>query len=317
MRKLGNIIVLAALTGGALVSCEMETVPLDTSDSRVLVEPTASIGIPRTRAGFSGPVEGISFPPGTSGIFGVTAYIDTHVPTSWVPTSRINFDPVNSDSRQVYHFAENKFYPREGQLYFYAYSPLVNCTYSAGTETEHPRLVYDITGQEDILWAKNESGIGAGNADAAQGQPDFLFTHMMQRFTFSLRRTDGVTANPVVSEIRISGLKTKAVLDIIDGTLDFEENPDKTALGIKYDFTLQKSFESYPYGLIIEAGIREFDLIVVMDDIEYTRHVTMSDDHAGEAGYMHELKITMDGAVIFLDEPEIVDWDSFETDGRI
>ena len=306
-------VALAALP----VSCEVEKISLDISDSIVLVEPTASIGEPHTRADFSGLVEGISFPPSTSGIFGVTAYIDTHVPTSWVPTSRINFDPVNSDSRQVYYFVENKFYPREGQLYFYAYSPLVNCTYSAGTETEHPKLVYDITGQEDILWAKNESGIGAGNEDVAQGQPDFLFAHLMQRFKFSFRRTDGVQAEPVVSEISISGLKTKAVLDIIDGTLDFEENPDKTELGLDYKLTLNKDFIAYPYSLIIEAGVKEFDLTVVMNGMEFSKHVALDDDHAGEAGYAHELKITMDGAVIYLDEPTIVDWDSFETDGRI
>lgn len=292
--------------------------PIDTADSGVLIKPTASVYTPpKTRADFTGPVNGTTFIPMSEKIFGVTAYIDTQVPTSWVATSRINNASVNSDKNGAYYFDENKFYPREGQLYFYAFSPMVNCAYTGGTETTHPIVTYNITGREDILWAKNESGIGVSTGATSQDQPDFQFEHKLQRVIFSVRRTVGVPNGTTISEIRISGLRTIATLDIIDGTILFSEDPRHTTLSVSCDVPLTGDYFIVPYDLMFEAGIKEFDLTVVMNDTEYSSHVIMNDENAGKAGYKHSVRITMDGASLILEEPQIEDWESFETNGTI
>lgn len=310
--KICNNIIITVLACVAS-ACSADT-PLDISDSMVV--PTASIVVPSlTRADFTGPVNGTSFTPSTDRIFGVTAYIDTQVPTSWVPTSRINNDAVHSDELGFYFFDKNKFYPREGNLYFYAFSPMVNSTYADGTATEHPRVTYHITGREDIMWAKNESGIGHGIS--VQDQPNFVFTHKLQRVIFSVRRSALVPSSALITEIRISGLRTVATLDLVDGALTFDAGQDLTHLSVVCDYVPELNYTTVPYDLMFEAGIKEFDLTVVMNGADYNAHVVMADDHAGEAGYKHLLQITMTGESLVVNQPKVVEWESLTFDGTI
>lgn len=282
------------------------------------VEPDATIITPiLSKAPFEGPVNGTTFTPSTDKIFGITAYLGSDIPTSWVKNSQLDNEPVNSDQYGNYIFNEKKYYPKDYKMYFYAYSPMVNCTYTPGNETQHPYVTYSLTGREDILWSKNDTGIGKNLEEGKQSQPDFQFTHKLQRVMFSIRRTDKVASTATLSEIRINNLNTKAILDLITGELTFEENPDKKYLSVAYNKNITTSYFDIPYDLMFQAGIQNLDITVVIDGIHYNGNVTLSGDNAAGAGYKHLLKMTIDGTVLQLTAPQIVDWESYSTQGNI
>lgn len=282
------------------------------------IEPEATIISPiLSKADFAGPVNGTTFTPSTDKIFGITAYLGNVVPTSWLQNSQLDNEPVNSDQYGNYIFSENKYYPKDYKMYFYAYSPMVNCTYTPGNETQHPYVTYSLTGREDILWSKNDTGIGKNLGVGKQSQPDFQFTHKLQRVMFSIKRTEKVASTATLSEIRINNLKTKAILDLITGELTFEEDPGKKYLSIAYNKNITTSDFEIPYDLMFQADIRDLDITVVIDGILYNANVTLAGDNAAGAGYKHLLRMTIDGTVLQLNAPQIVDWESYSTQGNI
>lgn len=282
------------------------------------VEPDATIITPiLSKAPFEGPVNGTTFTPSTDKIFGITAYLGSEKPTSWKKNSQLNNEPVNSDQYGNYIFNEKKYYPKDYKMYFYAYSPMVNCDYTEGTDTQHPKVTYNLTGREDILWSKNDTGIGKNLGEGKQSQPDFQFIHKLQRVMFSIRRTNKVASTATLSEIRINNLKTKAILDLITGELTFEEDSDKKYLSIAYNYNISTSDFEIPYDLMFQAGIRNLDITVVIDGIDYNGTVTLAGDNAARAGYKHLLKMTIDGTALQLNTPQIVDWESYSTQGNI
>lgn len=282
------------------------------------VEPDATIITPiLSKAPFEGPVNGTTFTPSTDKIFGITAYLGSKTPTSWEENSQLNNEPVNSDQYGNYIFNEKKYYPKDYKMYFYAYSPMVNYKYTSGNDTQHPKVTYSLTGREDILWSKNDTGIGKNLGVGKQPQPDFQFTHKLQRVMFSIRRTDKVASKATLSEIRINNLKTKATLDLITGELTFETDSDKNYLSVAYNKNITTSYFEIPYDLMFEAGIRNLDITVVIDGIDYNGTVTLEGDNAGKAGYKHLLRMTIDGTVLQLNAPQIVDWESYSTQGNI
>ena len=68
---------------------------------------------------------------------------------------------------------------------------------------------------------------------------------------------------------------------------------------------------------MFEAGVTKFDITLVLDGTNYDAHVTLSGEHAGEAGYKHIVKLTVDGVSLNLETPQIVEWDDFSTSGTI
>ena len=65
--------------------------------SDVPIVPTASIVSAKlSRADFEGPVNGTTFTPSTTKIFGVTAYLGDTIPTEWSSNSRLNFSAVTT-----------------------------------------------------------------------------------------------------------------------------------------------------------------------------------------------------------------------------
>lgn len=283
------------------------------------VEPDATIITPiLSKAPFEGPVNGTTFTPSTDKIFGITAYLGSDIPTSWVKNSQLDNEPVNSDQYGNYIFNEKKYYPKDDKIkmYFYAYSPMVNCDYTQGDGTQHPKVTYNLTGREDILWSKNDTGIGKNLGVGKQPQPDFQFTHKLQRVMFSIRRTDKVASKATLSEIRINNLNTKAILDLITGELTFEDS-DKNYLSVAYNKNITTSYFDIPYDLMFQADIRDLDITVVIDGILYNGNVTLAGDNAGKAGYKHLLRMTIDGTVLQLNAPQIVDWESYSTQGNI
>lgn len=302
---------------------DSDALPIQADEVRysdTLIQPTATVVTPViTKGDFEGPINGTTFTPSSEKIFGVSAFVGNEVPTDWTPNSRINFSPVHSDATGAYYFDESKYYPIDDKLYFYAFSPMVHCTMQAGTSTTHPTVTYTITGREDIVWSRNESGIAKAEDPLSQQHPDFQFNHLLQRVIFSVKRTANVSPTLQLTEIRITGLKNKATLDLITGELSFEGS-STADLSINHPYTPTTEFEVIPYDLMFEPGVTAFNMVAVIDGVEYPASVNLNpteNEHAGEAGYKHIVKLTIDGSTLSVDTPQITDWKSFTTTGNI
>lgn len=281
--------------------------------SDVQIIPSAHIvNAELTRADFEGPVNNTSFTPSSEKIFGVTAYLDFDVPTSWVKNSRIYFSPVNSDAQGNYHFEESKYYPIDYRTYFYAFSPMVHCDFIDGNETEHPKVEYTLTGREDVMWSKNERGFLKAKDPEFQEQPDFLFEHKLQRVNFYVKRTSSVPSDWKVTEISITNLRNKATLDLITGDLVFDEDAPLVKLAAansNYSFTpTTDAYQKFEYDIMFQPGITSFKLNLVIGDNTFEAPVVLTGEHAGEAGYMHTLYITIDIQTLTLSQPVLVPW---------
>lgn len=292
---------------------------IEYSDTEII--PTASIvSASITKADFEGPVNGTSFTPNTSKIFGVTAFISDDIPMSYSPNSLLNNEAVHSDENGNYLFDEVRYFPRSKKTFFYAYSPMVHCTYTDGEGGFPPTVTYDLTGREDILWSKNDSGL-TGIPESEQEsikQPDFKFEHKLQRIAFRVKRTANIPSNYSISEIRITDIKTTAILNIIDGTLRLEENQNKTYVSITYNHTLTTSFVDIPYDLMIgvpENGQK--NIIKVSFQIGGLFFNGEAEISETRPGYKHIIEVTFDGGNLILQAPVVVEWDEYSTSGKI
>ena len=322
-RFIRQLLVATLISGGTMLmaACDdSDALPIQADEVRysdTLIQPTATVVTPAiTKGDFEGPIDGETFTPSSDKIFGVSAFVGNEVPTNWTPNSRIHFSPVHSDAVGNYFFDERKYYPIDDKLYFYAFSPMVHCETVAGTATEHPKIIYTITGREDIVWSKNDTGIAKAEDPSSQPHPDFQFTHRLQRVIFSVKRTANVSPALQLTEIRITGIRTKATLDLIDGTLTFEGDPTNS-ISINYPYTPTTSFVTIPYDLMFEPGVKTFNMVAVIDGVEYPATVTMSDEHAGKAGYKHIVQLTIEGSTLSVGTPQLTDWESFKTNGEI
>lgn len=314
------ILMLASIF---FVACDSESpdVPADgeVRYSDVPIVPTASIVTAQlSRGDFEGPVNGKTFSTNSTKIFGVTAYLGYEIPDSWQANSRVNFASVNCDVNGNYIFDEWKYYPLDYKMYFYAFSPMVKCTLSEGDATTHPSVSYVIDGFQDVMWSKNENGILKADNPVDQKQPDFQFQHKLQRVIFEVRRTTGVSAASKISEIRINDLYDHATLDLITGDLVFDTTREKTAFHAVWEYSPTTDFVIYPKDIMFQPGVTELDITLVLDDTDYNAHVSLTGDHAGEAGYKHIIRITVDGATLSIPTPEILPWDgNLTADGDI
>lgn len=305
-----------------LVACSTDDGTLsainDVRYSDVPIEPTASVTLPHTtRADFSGPVEYETFSPGSK-IFGVTAFLGHGIPASWESNSRINFSPVDCDNEGKYTFEELKYFPLDYKIYFYAFSPMVNCSFTEGNSLAHPKITYALTGREDILWAKNESGIIKTNNTADQQQPDFLFDHKLQRVVFYVKRTANVAANTVINAIRIHNLYNKATLDLITGKLTFDKTVAPVTLSATYDVTPTTDYQKYPYDIMFEPNVTNLSITVEVNGTAYNKDVTLGGTNAGKTGSKYELQINIDGTSITINTPSIGEWEDIDdVDGTI
>lgn len=326
-RFIRQLLVAALISGGTMLmaACDdSDALPIQADEVRysdTVIQPTATVVTPAiTKGDFEGPINGTSFTPSSDKIFGVSAFVGNEVPTNWTPNSRIHFSPVHSDAVGNYFFDERKYYPIDDKLYFYAFSPMVHYETVAGTSNEHPKIIYNITGREDIVWSKNESGIAKAEDPSLQQHPDFQFEHRLQRVIFSVRRTDYASSTLQLTAIRITGIRTKATLDLITGDLTFENEPTQSSISISCSSTLTPEFVPIPYDLMFEPEVTEFNIVAVINGVEYLATVDLNptaNEHAGKAGYKHIVQLTIDGSTLSVGDPILIDWESFTTTGNI
>lgn len=188
------------------------------------VEIVPQARVTATRSAFTGIQDSTVFPMSTDSVFAVSAFLSKENQDSPYFLSQ----PIKSDSEGNYSFyTENgfRYFPEDqSPVYFYAYSPLCGIE-SADNES----ITWNLTGQEDIMYAKDLSGLHKLHGDSVttqQPQPDFKFAHKLIRFNIFEFWGGGFADKIVISEIRIKNCVSKVTLSLSNG--DIEVDATKT-----------------------------------------------------------------------------------------
>jgi hypothetical protein len=313
MKKLFiSVCALAALAGCSTEKEEIRGV--DTDNARTAIAPSANI---ENNVISRAAVDGTSFAEGND-VFRLSAFEAATEPTdNWTADGAQAFEnmQVNCAANGSLSLATPKYYPPTGtnaqKLWFYAYAPSTNGTYSNGNGTTKPSVTYTITGQEDIMAGKvtNGNGIGGVAKGETQKHPAFGFSHLLKKITFKVKAGDTFDADASiqVTNITVKGVKTSATLDVVAGTLTFsgEANQSLTLSGGNTMITTEGA--SVPGCLMFERGT-SFTVSVTAGGVTYAdATVTLSGDKAGEAGVSHEVTLTFHRSGI-VPTAVITDW---------
>lgn len=113
-----------------------------------------------------------------------------------------------------------RYYPADGTklLYFYAYAP-----YNGGTinNVDNATVTYDILGQTDVLWAKDDRGLAKNTDPTQQEQPFFLFQHKLMQLKFKVVADASFETNQTVTNITVKSVSTSVKMSIKDGATTF------------------------------------------------------------------------------------------------
>ena len=245
-------IAIPALLG----SCSTEEDDPTRTTHSATIMPTATINMDQASSranGLRGPVPGNKFPVNTNNVFAVTAYKSKVDETNDYGDFHFYNQPVNSTAISgEMTFQTSQYYPTKGELYFYAYSPVMKEA-SGGKGYMHsistaPTVTFDISrGQTDILWARTGDGIAKATAGASQRHPNFLFEHKLQKLQFKFVKDKNFKANCKVTRICVSGAPTSksdennrlyrtATLNLITGDVTYKgDNAEHKLENLSYD----------------------------------------------------------------------------------
>lgn len=225
-------ILLCLIAGG----CKEDNEFIIPQPSDVEIMPKASVN--QTRSDLAGAQDGPGFPASTDNVFAISAFLSSddikdHDHTLNGEDKKIDIkyflnQPLKTDASGQFHFySENgmRYYPEDGShLYFYAFSPAC-----AVQDANNPKLVsWNLTGQEDIMYAKDLRGISKISGDHIDGQiqPEFKFKHLLTRLNFRCRRETGFADYIYITGITIKNQRCKAQLDLDLGKLSFSDNKE-------------------------------------------------------------------------------------------
>ena len=301
----------------ALVCCSKEENGLPaggSEESRAAIAPSANI---ENNVISRSAVDGTSFAEGND-VFRLSAFEAATEPTdNWTATGAEAFENmrVNCAANGTLSLATSKYYPPTGanaqKLWFYAYAPAANGTYSNGNGTTEPSVTYTITGQEDIMTGNvsNTNGFGGVANGETQTHPAFAFSHLLKKITFKVKagNTFDAESNTAVSQIVVKNVKTSASLNVVDGTLAFSGEADQSLTLSGGNTTITTEGASVPGCLMFEPGT-SFTVSVTAGGVTYAdATVTLSGDKAGEAGVSHEVTLTFHRSGI-VPTATITDW---------
>lgn len=324
-------IIATFLAFAALASCSKDDSNITgggiKDNGRTAIVPTAGLTLtvaPMGRAALpEGPITGTAFPNSTEEVFAVTAYKGAAAPTGYNGAYFDN-EAVDSDDAGKLNFGNTQYYPADAKekLFFYAYSPVVGTEgYTAGTASDAPTVTWTIDGQQDILWAKADGGIGKVSAGETQPQPKFEFEHKLKQVRFKLVKGKGFSDNIEATSVQITNCRTQVSLDLVTGKLSFSGEA-KQSVGLRGSYPIKIAYEAEEIGgVLCQAGETELQIEVVAQGITYKAAVTLQsnkeDVTAGDAGVSHLVTLTFIGTQI-LPTATITDWINVgETEGTI
>lgn len=283
--------------------------------TRTAIVPTAILSVDASSMSraLSGPVTGDKFPDGTEDLFAVTAYKGAAAPTTDYSGAYFDNAAVRSDNAGVLSFSAPRYYPGDAEkLYFYAYSPVSAGGYAVGTAGAAPTVTWTIDGQQDIMWAKEVTGLGKASA-GAQPQPAFTFTHRCKQVRFFVKRDRNFPAGDALTSLKITGAKTTAVLDlntgdavfggsgeipVFDGSMTMTETAAQAGDAVMFEPGQTFTVEAAAGGAVF-SGVR----------------ITLSGDDAGQAGKNYKVTLTFHREEITASATVVAEWkDGGETD---
>lgn len=306
----------------ALAGCSKEEAGVPENDNnnqtdRVAIAPSAAI---ENNVVSRAAVEGTAFVAGAD-VFRLCAFQsgDTE-PTDWsvaADTEAFENLQVNCSDAGALALATPKYYPPTGEnaqkLWFYAYAPSTNGTYTKGNGADKPSVSYTITGQEDIMTGQvsGDNGIGGAVNGATQEQPAFNFTHLLKKVTFKVKAGDTFdeSAGIKVEKIVVKKVNTQVTLNVVDGTFsDWKTEGDLSLILSGDDQTaITKAGASVPGCLMFEPGAT-FTVSVTAGGVTYAdATVTLTGTDAGKAGVSHEVTLTFHRSGI-VPTAVITDW---------
>lgn len=170
-------------------------------------------------------IEGDAFPVSTEKIYVVTAYAGTTAPSSnW---SGAYFDAyyIQSDASGKHTFTNNPkgYYPSDAskKLYFYAYAPFSLGGYANGTASSQPIVSWNITGQEDIMWASYLTGIARATSGTTQPQPQFQFQHKLKQVRFKIKADPSFDTGVKVTSLKVVNTYNFCQMILGEGSLGY------------------------------------------------------------------------------------------------
>ncbi len=299
MKQQRKGIVALAILG--LVGCsksaqEIPTDPILTPDLSAPIELNAGIHVHTHVKALTGPVTGATFPESTDDVFRLRTYAGASAPTDWSDGAiydGMNDLQVNSGSSSVLTLSTPKYYPSDAskKLYFYAWSPAAS-SITAGGSGSAPVANYTLTGQEDILWAKDDRGI-AKDVPSQSSQPSLNFTHKLKQVKFKLVKDASFEEGQTVSSIKITQVKTSAKLNLSDGTLTFDGQADQELdypIDTGTDDAITAEGTEMHSCVMFEPGAT-FTISITVGGVEY-RDVTVSLGDGGVAGNSYLVTLT-------------------------
>lgn len=296
---------------GLLFSCSLDKEvpsPVGDRDSAVPIVPRVSIGFRdyEAKGTLHGVVRGTTFPTSTDSVFAMTAYKGDAKPVEFSPNSRINNAVAKTDETNTVVFVDPRYYPEEGKLYFYGYSPIVGATYFSGSGESTPKVKWKITGEEDILWAKNDKGIAKNPVISEQEQPDLQFRHLLTQLQFKMIKGSNFPDNAKVNSISLLETQADCTLDLINGELSWQGSPDQ-AVTLK-DKNMYVIGNILDYPLLVKPDITSASLVFTINERDYSIVVPLDPaKNQGKAGYATLLNLTFSGSKLSF-TTELTDW---------
>lgn len=313
-------IFISALALAALAGCSKEDAGQPEGDAagRIAIVPSAGVN---TNTISRAAVEGTKFSQGND-VFRLCAFLSgDNAPTDWTVTENTEaFENVAvncTDANGTVALSTPKYYPASGsenKLWFYAYAPALaqdKGSYTNGSSSEHPKVNYTITGQEDIMSGQvnGQNGFSGAAKSGDQQHPALSFTHLLKKVTFKVKAGDTFDANSdiTVSQIVVKGVKTSATLDVVKGTLTFNGDAGQSLTLSGSNTAITTDGASVPGCLMFEPGT-EFTVSVTAGGVTYAdAKVTLTGDNAGKAGVSHEVTLTFNRSGI-VPTATITDW---------
>lgn len=186
-----------------------------------------------------------------------------------------------------------KYFPADGnkKLYFYAHAP--NGVGETIANTNNATVTYTLTGQTDVLWAKDDRGIARNSTPAWQEQPFFQFQHKLMRLAFKVVADGSFTLadSPAVTKITAKNVNTKVVLTVPTGATVFS-TPAEVSISPTTNNAITTAGTELTDILLVEPKTT-ITLSVVTGGVTYPDiTLTLTGEGAGTAGMGHLITLT-------------------------
>lgn len=320
MKKL--ILSLAAVA--ALASCSQEEGNKTPEIAQNGTPIAVSAGI-ETSVVTKVPVTGTAFKDGELNLFRLVAYANatqsapTDFSTPYFKNSGKGDVNVNSkqgsDSKYQLLPDPAQYYPVDGNyLYFYAFAPGGEGVWTFTPDASAPTATITIDGTQDIMWAKDETGIQ--KMQGTQSQPALNFTHKLMQVTFKAQADASFTGSDKVTKLTIKGIGKTVTLNPITGTVTFG-NEDLVAYDNATGVDIETSAKDIAAGVMFQPSQKiTLDITTANGNTYQGVEVDFGTNELDKAGYSYNVTLNFKQTMI-VPTASITEWQKGKDPGII